>query len=165
MFESRGCRSDELRVVQALSTGWSVLDRMKQLIDALGKIRGSDRFETLAALFKRVKNITKGIEDDRRDLRDVRGHLREPAELALADQMIERWPALEQALGSGHFDDAVQMLADFQPAVDQFFKDVLVMAEEPSLRDARLALLTKLRTAVLGSFGDISEIAAEGKPA
>ena len=62
LFESRGSRSDELRVVQALSTGWSVLDRMKQLIDALGKIRGSDRFATLAALFKRVKNITKGIE-------------------------------------------------------------------------------------------------------
>ena len=77
--------------------------------------------------------------------------------------MIERWPALEQALGSGRYDNAVQMLADFQPAVDQFFKDVLVMAEEPGLRDARLALLTKLRTAVLGSFGDISEIAAEEK--
>jgi len=38
---------------------------------------------------------------------------------------------------------------------------VLVMADDPSLRQARLALLTTLKTTVLNTGGDISEIAAD----
>lgn len=57
--------------------------------------------------------------------------------------------------------EAVQMLANLQPAVDQFFKDVLVMADDPALKDARLALLTRLRSVVLTRIGDISELASD----
>jgi glycyl-tRNA synthetase beta subunit len=35
------------------------------------------------------------------------------------------------------------------------------MAEDPQLRQARLALLTHLRSAVLQNIGDISEMAPE----
>ena len=44
--------------------------------------------------------------------------------------------------------------------VDRFFVDVLVMAEDPALREARLALLTALRRTILG-IADIAEIAPE----
>jgi glycyl-tRNA synthetase beta subunit len=40
-----------------------------------------------------------------------------------------------------------------------------VMAEDAALRDARLAVLTRLRDYVLGQVGDISEIAPEEKQA
>ena len=56
----------------------------------------------------------------------------------------------------------MQELAGFYPSVDKFFTDVLVMAEDQRLREARLALLTRLRSAALKNFGDISEVAGEG---
>jgi glycyl-tRNA synthetase beta chain len=56
-------------------------------------------------------------------------------------------------------------LAGVYPAVDRFFTDVLVMAEDPKLREGRLKLLTHLRNAVLQHIGDISEIASEEKAA
>jgi glycyl-tRNA synthetase beta subunit len=52
-------------------------------------------------------------------------------------------------------------LSQFNQPVDRFFAHVLVMAEDPELRKARLALLIRLRRYVLVSFGDISELAAE----
>jgi glycyl-tRNA synthetase beta chain len=44
--------------------------------------------------------------------------------------------------------------------VDRFFIDVLVMAEDPAVRQARLALLTVLRGVIL-DIADIAEIAPE----
>ena len=43
--------------------------------------------------------------------------------------------------------------------VDRFFVDVLVMADDKELRDARLTLLTTLKQGIQFVSGDISEIA------
>lgn len=163
LFEHRGYRPDEVRVVAALRHGASSLHALWQRVDAVARSRSSERFQVLAQLFKRVKNITKDVDDGGEDLRDLRGALKEPAELALADALIDRWPALDAALTQGHYADAMHVLAEFSPAVDAFFKDVLVMAVDPGLRRARLALLTRLRTGVLTRIGDVSEIAVEEK--
>jgi len=130
-------------------------------------VRDSDAFRSLAALFKRVKNITKGIPGgsaDERPLADLKARLREPAELALVDQLIERWPVLESALQHHRLPEAMQQLAALYPAVDRFFTEVLVMAEDQKLREARLELLVRLRSLVLDRIGDISEMASEEKP-
>lgn len=161
LFERRGARPDEIRVVGALERSWSTLVETRQRISAVSKARSSERFQALAALFKRVKNITRGIDDGQAELVDIKAALKEPAELALVDAMIARWPPLEKALQAGKYGEAVQTLADLQPFVDQFFKDVLVMADDASLKAARLALLARLRSAVLTRIGDISELAAE----
>ncbi len=161
LFERRGARADEVRVVASLGSSWTDLVDSRHRVEAIARVRGSERFQALAALFKRVKNITKAVDDGGRELSDIRGVLKEPAELALADAMIGRWPTLDEALSRGRYAEAVQMLADLQPAVDQFFKDVLVMADDPALKDARLALLTRLRSVVLTRIGDISELASD----
>jgi glycyl-tRNA synthetase beta chain len=48
-------------------------------------------------------------------------------------------------------------LSTLRPKVDRFFDEVLVMAEDETLRDNRLALLHRLRT-LLGQVADLSEI-------
>jgi glycyl-tRNA synthetase beta chain len=83
--------------------------------------------------------------------------------LALVDQLDERWSKLEDALHHDQLSVAMHHLAELYPAVDRFFTDVLVMAEEPELRAARLELLVRLRTLVLERIGDISEMAADEK--
>ena len=70
-------------------------------------------------------------------------------------------PKIRLALEQERFLDAMNQLAPLRGPVDKFFVDVLVMADDPVLRDARLALLATLRDAVLQTSGDISEIAPE----
>ncbi len=159
LYEQRGSRADEIRAVR--SDDWSLYDTIRQRIDALKKVRHSDQFKALATLFKRVKNITNDKKDDGRDLSSLRAVLNEPAELALTDAMLERWPLLESSASSRKFGEVVEELAGLQPFVDRFFKDVLVMADDEALRDARLMLLVRLRRAVMQNIGDISEIAPE----
>jgi glycyl-tRNA synthetase beta chain len=80
--------------------------------------------------------------------------------------MIDRWPRIDSAVSARKFSDLVKLFAGLQPFVDGFFKDVLVMADDPALREARLMLLVRLHRTVRQTIGDISEIAPEeGKQA
>jgi glycyl-tRNA synthetase beta chain len=56
-----------------------------------------------------------------------------------------------------------EVVAFVQP-VDRFFTDVMVMVEDPQLREARLALLGHLKEWIL-RFADPSAIAQEEKQA
>jgi glycyl-tRNA synthetase beta chain len=152
LLEVRGFRADEVRVVGGWTDGRLQPAEALRRVEALAQARSSTDFLALAVLFKRVKNITKGLTDDGRDLAEIKTRLREPAEFALVDKLIERGADL----GSN-----VVGLAQLKEPVDRFFADVLVMADDEELKRARLALLTRLRTAVLTHFGDISEIAPE----
>ena len=144
LFERRGYRNDEIRVVGALVnsplTVWANPLAALHKVEAMSKARGSKEFQDLASLFKRVKNITKERLDSGVDLATLAPILREPAEAALLAELRERWP------------DTVGKLAKLHGPVDKFFKDVLVMADDPALREARLGLLTRLRSAVLAKL-------------
>jgi glycyl-tRNA synthetase beta chain len=159
LFEKRGFKAAEIRVVEGVE--WANIRRALRRLEAVSKASSSDDFKALAALFKRVKNITKGVEEKDRDLAEVRTLLREPAELALLDQLVELWPRIYSAQGSGNYTDALREFSKLRSAVDRFFVDVLVMADDQRLREARLALLTRMRTAVLKHIGDISAIAPD----
>ena len=161
LLQRRGFKSDEIRVVAAKPTPWGYPRASLQLVEALSQVRTSPEFVALAGLFKRVKNITKGVEDSDVELQDIQRTLREPAEVQLAQQFTEQWPSISSAMANGEYVRAMRELGSLYPPVDRFFTDVLVMAEDPQLRQARLALLTHLRSAVLQNIGDISEMAPE----
>ncbi len=108
-------------------------------IDALAQLRRDDALEPILTTFKRVANISKGVEAA--DLT-----LTEEASIALRDRFDEVRD-LERS----------KALALLKPSVDRFFDDVLVMAEEPDVRAARLGLLARLRDH-FSSFADFSRI-------
>lgn len=158
LFERRGFRPDEARAVIAL---WTRPHAALRRVEALSHARKSREFERLAILFKRAKNITKDVpRRDGRDLAGVRSVLREPSELALLDEIERRWPTVERALEQERYLEAMNEVAQLHAPVDKFFVDVLVMAEEPALRQARLALVASLRDTIL-NIADIAEIAPE----
>ena len=81
----------------------------------------------------------------------------EPAEVEVA-QAIERLdPQLEASLEAGDFDGAVEAPAELGPALDRFFEEVLVMAEDSAVRANRLRLLLNVRD-TLGKLGELSQI-------
>ena len=50
---------------------WGYPKASLQRVEALSQVRSSPEFQALAGLFKRVKNITKGVEDSDIELGDI----------------------------------------------------------------------------------------------
>ena len=155
LFERRGFKADEVRAVASF---WTDPASALKRVEALSHARKSKDFETLAVLFKRVKNITKDFDTALTD--ELKGRLTEPAELALRAEIEARWPKIDSAVAHERYGDAMRELGALSAPVDRFFVDVLVMADDPAVRSARLALLTALRRTIL-NIADISEIAPE----
>ena len=128
-------------------------------LEALAHMGGSEALLGVAALLKRVKNITKGVSDGA-DWRTIQGRLVEPAELTLWSQVDASAPGIRSAAARGDYREAFAGIAALQPPVAKFFDDVLVMTEDHTLRHARLSLVAALRDLILG-IADLSEIATE----
>jgi glycyl-tRNA synthetase beta chain len=79
--------------------------------------------------------------------------LAEDAEVALAGAL----QATDLSAVASRNPEAFAAAADLAPVVERFFEDVLVMAEDSSIRANRLALLGQVRDEV-GRLGDFSQI-------
>ena len=87
--------------------------------------------------------------------------LKEPAELALLQELEQRGPAIDSVLESGeNLRRAFVEAAQFGPAVDRFFTEIFVMVDDRALRKARLRLMKRLEQQIL-RIADISEIVSE----
>jgi glycyl-tRNA synthetase beta chain len=166
LFEKRGFAHDELSAVLPSGTALESLAPLdvRRRLEALRAVRGSADFDALAVAFKRVKNIAKDVEGGSVD--EVAAAVSaadsiDPAERRLADEMVSRAPLVGQAVRAGDYRRAFTVAAGFREAVDRFFTEVLVMHENPTVRDRRLRLVATLRDLILG-LADISEVATEG---
>ena len=79
------------------------------------------------------------------------------AEVALLAALDAHEPRVRAAIAAADYRQAVTEIAALRPAVDWFFNDVFVMAEDARLRTARLTLMADLRDLIL-ELADISEI-------
>jgi glycyl-tRNA synthetase beta chain len=111
--------------------------------------------EALAAANKRVSNILSK-QTDLPDGRDVNPALLvEPAEQTLATTLAALTGAVSPLLEARDYTSALKELAKLRDPVDQFFDEVMVMAEQSEIRMNRLALLQKLQALFL-NIADIS---------
>jgi glycyl-tRNA synthetase beta chain len=160
VLEARGYDTRNVRAVtHAEVTELSPLTAKRKL-EVLPEFTESEEFKQLAGLFKRVRNIAKNLDASAPDLG---GTLAEPAEMALASEVDRLQPVIERAVRSGAgYRQAFAEAAKAGPAVAKFFDDVMVMADDARLRDARLRLLRRLEGLIL-QLADVSEIVPEEK--
>ena len=160
VLEQRGYDSRNVRAVtHSEITELSPLTAKRKLV-VLPEFTESTEFRQLAILFKRVKNIARNLDAASPDLG---GTLTEPAEKALAAEVDRLQPMLESTASSGGgYRQAFGEAAKAGPAVAKFFDDVMVMTDDPKLRDARLRLLRRLEGLIL-QLADVSEIVPEEK--
>jgi glycyl-tRNA synthetase beta chain len=154
-LEQRGFATGVIR--SALAANGDNPLRARRVADALAALGGSEDMTALAVLVKRVKNIARELQGEPAV---DRGVLVEPAETALLEDLGARQPVIERAAASADYKQALTEIAALRPAVDRFFTDVFVMADDARLRHARLSLMAALRDLVL-RIADISEMAAE----
>jgi glycyl-tRNA synthetase beta chain len=151
-LEQRGM---PIEVVRAATADGEIRPlRARRVADALRTMRASEDFQALAVLFKRVKNIAKELKEP---VAPDRSALTEPAERALLADLDARRPRIDDAVGRSDYRAALVEISAFRPVVDRFFTEVFVMADDPRLRTARLALMAELRNIIL-NIADISEI-------
>ncbi|MCB9762876.1 MAG: glycine--tRNA ligase subunit beta [Alphaproteobacteria bacterium] len=137
-------------IVEAvLSAGGDDVVQLRARVEALTERSRDGHFKPLMITFKRVMNITRGHDSAAYDPavfeHDAERDLASQVE-ALADTVGAQVDALDAA-------SALERLAGLKGAVDRFFDDVLVMAEDPAQRATRLGLLC----AVSGLFATVAD--------
>lgn len=133
------------------------VDLVPAKLDAVRMFRGLPEAEALAAANKRIVNILKKAEGELPEP-DV-ALLQEDAERALFHAVVEVAPLVRSHVANEDYTDALCALAGLRAAVDRFFDDVMVMAEEPLTRQNRLALLRQL-AGLMNQVADLSRLSA-----
>ncbi len=158
--ERLGFAYDEVNAVFRAGAD-DLIDAQKRL-EALRSIRKSRNFEPLAVSFKRIRKILEkadGLAVERQGIKtDLFEH---PAERDLYSAVREAAAKVHGKKRAGHYREALEVIAGLRPAVDRFFEDVLVMAENEAVRKNRLGLLAELLQE-FSTIADFSEIGGEG---
>ncbi len=114
--------------------------------------------QALAAANKRIGNILRKAGGALGAIID-HSLLTEPAERELAEAVQSLDPQIEAAMSRQDFTRAMTLMAGTRAAVDRFFDDVMVMADDERVRNNRLALLAHLHR-LMNRVADISKLAA-----
>ncbi|NQW84737.1 MAG: glycine--tRNA ligase subunit beta [Alcaligenaceae bacterium] len=112
---------------------------------------------SLAAANKRIGNLLKKVEGNLQPFNQ--SLLSEPAEQALASTIAHLQPLAQKCVAAGDYQAALATLAQARAPVDTFFQDIMVMADDPAVRNNRLALLAQLH-GLMNQVADISRLAA-----
>ncbi|MDE2427088.1 MAG: glycine--tRNA ligase subunit beta [Burkholderiales bacterium] len=154
-LRERGFSQNEVEAVVAQNP--DTLDNIVERLQAVQAFAALPESVSLAAANKRITNILKKAEGTPGEVQS--GLLQEAAEQALAKAMADVKPGVDAAFAKGDFTGALKTLAALRSEVDTFFNDVMVNADDPALRNNRLALLASLH-AMLNQVADISKLAA-----
>ena len=117
------------------------------------RLRALDAFlklsdaQALAAANKRITNILKKSAVNGTAIQSE--HFVETAERALFEQLQLAETEATPLFAAGNYQAALTRLAHLRASVDQFFDSVMVMADDLSVRQNRLALLSRLRSVFL----------------
>ncbi len=154
-LRDKGFSQNEVEAVVAQQP--DTLDNIVERLQAVQAFAALPESEALAAANKRITNILKKAEGTPGAVQPAL--LQEAAEHALAKAMADVKPEVDAAFAKGDFTSALKTLAALRAAVDSFFNDVMVNAEDLALRNNRLALLASLH-GMMNQVADISKLAA-----
>lgn len=157
MLLEQGYSVREVDAVLSLRPGR--LDRIRARMAAVRAFMQLPQAENLAAANKRIGNILKKAQAMSGAATLDKKLLIEPAERELVAAYEAVRPQVDAALTAGDDTSVLRSLVPLKPPVDRFFDEVMVMVDEPQLRDNRLALLGQLH-ALMNRIADISLLAA-----
>ena len=122
-------------------------------VRAVSHFRTLDSAEALAAANKRVSNILAKADATIGEINLTA--CVEPAEKALAEAVLALRTEVQPLIAQGDYTAVLDKLANLRTPVDSFFDNVMVNAEDPALRQNRLAILNTLQ----GLFLQVADIA------
>lgn len=158
-LKGEGVRHDLIDAVFSLG-GEDDLVRLLARVDALSAFVATDDGANLLAAHKRATNILR-IEE-KKDGVTYQGTPDESAFVEVAERTL--FTALKAAganskalVADEKFSDAMSALAQLRGPLDVFFEAVLVNADDKTVRENRLKLLSQIQS-VMGEIADFSKI-------
>ncbi|HHF4301466.1 TPA: glycine--tRNA ligase subunit beta [Haemophilus influenzae] len=121
-------------------------------VRAVSHFRTLDSAEALAAANKRVSNILAKADAAIGEINLTA--CVEPTEKALAEAVLALHTEVQPLIAQGDYTAVLDKLANLRVPVDSFFDNVMVNAEDPALRQNRLAILNTLQ----GLFLQVADI-------
>ncbi|HHF5549186.1 TPA: glycine--tRNA ligase subunit beta [Haemophilus influenzae] len=121
-------------------------------VRAVSHFRTLDSAEALAAANKRVSNILSKVDAAIGEINLTA--CVEPAEKALAEAVLALRTEVQPLIAKGDYTAVLDKLSNLRTPVDSFFDNVMVNAEDPALRQNRLAILNTLQ----GLFLQVADI-------
>ncbi|MDD3443103.1 MAG: glycine--tRNA ligase subunit beta [Sulfurimonas denitrificans] len=140
-------------IVEAvLISGERELLRISKKISALESMVNSQGFSEYFSTFKRVANITKDI-----DMSNIKAINEKLFENSAEDALFKRYNEV-CAISYNSYEEELDALFSLKRELDSFFNDVMVNAEDESIRENRKALIASIYKSIL-KIADIKEIA------
>ncbi|MAW03847.1 MAG: glycine--tRNA ligase subunit beta [Alteromonas sp.] len=128
-------------------------------VNAVAAFKALEESEALAAANKRVANIlAKQNVEVTSEVHIDSALLTEDAEKALNSALVTAQLQVNEALASQDYQRILTTLATLREVIDNFFDNVMVMADDAAVKQNRLALLSLLRQLFL-TTADISILA------
>lgn len=129
------------------------LDNLEAKLKAVEAFKKLPEAAALAAANKRVQNLLKKAGGELGAVDENLLVQEEEQALYRAAQNLQ--PKIEAALAGRDFQTGLSELASVKPQVDAFFDKVMVMADDPAVRQNRLNLLNRL-AAQMNAVADIA---------
>jgi glycyl-tRNA synthetase beta chain len=139
----RGYAYDEIAAALAVGGGGDLPDLARR-VAALHSARSEPDFLSVVHAAKRIANIIRDHEEYPLDPEA----LVEEAERDLHGAYQELRGTIDEAAAAGDYERGLAHIARFAGALDRFFVEVLVMAEDRRLRRNRIALLQAIHRVV-----------------
>jgi glycyl-tRNA synthetase beta chain len=141
IYAEAGTAYDLFEAVAAIQPD-SVAD-FEHRVRAVSDFRKLPESAALAAANKRISNILRKAEKPVPGAADPE-LFEQDAERELFAQIEQLAQEIKPKMAESNYGGTLQALANLRGPVDRFFDDVMVMAENPSVRSNRLALLNTL---------------------
>lgn len=155
-LKDQGAAGDQVEAVVCQNP--TRIDRVPARLAAVAAFARLPEAAALAAANKRIQNILRKA-DSRGVAVDIT-LLQEDAEHSLFAAVTTLRPGVEAALANLDYTGALVQLSSLRAPVDSFFDSVMVMAEEPLVRENRLGLLSSLAD-LMNCVADISQLSGK----
>jgi len=142
-----------------LAAGFDDVVDARRRLEALASVKTRPDFLPLAMAFKRVANIREKAGEGSGAAVD-RALLGEGAETALLDEVERVEGEVAELRRVRDYAAVLRAVASLKSPVDRFFDEVMVMADEPSVRANRLGIMKRVSD-LFADVADFRKIQAE----
>ena len=155
-FKDQGYAALDIEAVLAIESG--LINEIPKRLNAIKEFLLLPESEDLASANKRVGNILKKA-DVKSSLKVNQSLLKDEAEINLYNTLDFVDAESRKEYMGKNYSGSLKLLCKLKNPIDQFFKDVMVNAEDESLKMNRLALLEKLHAA-MNLVADLSQLSS-----
>jgi len=156
VFAEEGYRFDEVKSVREFFLASGDLLDCRDRIKDVHALRANPDFAGIATAFKRAKNILRQAKAPLSGSPDE-GVFEKDEERALYGEIKAMTGRLQAHVSARDYARGLSELLTIKGSLDNFFEKVMVMAEDPKVRDNRLNLIKSLVTLVEG-VADLSQL-------